>query len=329
MSNAGLRQFFRPPTSRGASPELLTARGERVVVSLASAADVPAYREAMTRSRDRIGRWNPVNPDDLAHHLAAQSHAHRTFLIRDARDLTQSRSGRSISEPTVSEPVSGGLVGCVNVSNVVQGRFMSATLGYNAFDDYSGTGMFAEGLKLVVSIALRPNPSGMGLHRVEANVQISNERSAGVLRSLGFRKERTVRRMLWLADGLNGPSAWRDHDSYAVTADEWPAQPYADHQAPRGVLLADETVSVPDVVAVARELSVTPLIDVSFTSAITIARLETSALLWHAGADAESAYDALRKDGVLAQHVSENVRGAALSDRAATASALRVRHLLQ
>ena len=33
--------------------------------------------------------------------------------------------------------------------------------------------------------------------------------------------------MLWLA-GPDG-SRWRDHERYAVTSDEWPAQPYAPH----------------------------------------------------------------------------------------------------
>jgi predicted kinase len=65
----------------------------------------------------------------------------------------------------------------------------------------------------------------MGLHRVEASVQPGNVASAGVLRSLGFRREGFTPRMLRLA-GPDGHEDWRDHERFAVTADEWPAQPY-------------------------------------------------------------------------------------------------------
>ena len=81
------------------------------------------------------------------------------------------------------------LVGKVNVTNVVRGRALGATLGYDAVDPYAGRGLFAEGLRLVVDIAFTPEPRGMGLHRLEANVQPANVRSAGVLRRIGFRRE--------------------------------------------------------------------------------------------------------------------------------------------
>jgi len=65
---------------------------------------------------------------------------------------------------------------------------------------------------------------------VQAAVQPGNVRSAGLLRSLGFQREGFSPRMLWLpgADGSNG---WRDHSSYVLLRDEWPAPRYP---APRG-----------------------------------------------------------------------------------------------
>lgn len=222
----------------------------------------------------------------------------------------------------------GGLVGCINVSNVVAGRFLSATMGYNAFDGYAGTGMFAEGLGLVVGIAFAPAPEGMGLHRVEANVRIANERSAGVLRSLGFRKERTVRRMLWLADGLGGSSAWRDHDSYAVTVEEWPAQPYAEHNMPQGVLVVDARVGEVDVLAVARELGVVALVGLPYESALTIVRHSAAPVVWAAGAHTSQAVATLRFMSRAATDVSERLVGAGRSPRDAARAALAVRAFL-
>lgn len=294
---------------------LLEAQGERVHVSVASQADVKAYREAMTRSAARIGRWNPVNPDDLTHHLAAQSDKHRTFLIRANDDERI--------------PGDAGLVGCVNVTNVVQGRFMSATMGYNAFDPYVGRGLFREGLALVVGIALRPAPDGMGLHRVEANVRIGNDASAGTLRSLGLRRERSIRRMLWLADGLGGPSAWFDHDSFAVTREEWPAPRYAANDLPSGVVVCGPAVSAPAAVAVARELGGVALTEVTFDAALATARYAAAPIVWLAGARAEDALTALRSAGLTACH-GDDALGAVGSDPSETiAAALQLRARLR
>lgn len=202
----------------------LSARGARVLVRPSTEADLPAYRLAVRGSADRLARWNAVDPDDLARHLRAQSDQHRTFLV------------------IALDPAAGhGVVGKINVTNVVRGRFSSATLGYDAYDPYVGRGLFAEGLRLVVTLALRPAADGgMGLHRVEANVQPGNVRSAAVLRSLGFRHEGETPRMLYLAargPGADGTQAWRDHERYAVTREEWPAQPFAPHRRSRRVLV--------------------------------------------------------------------------------------------
>ncbi len=205
---------------------ILTARGSRVLVRPGTEGDLPAYRKAVEASAARLSRWNPVDPDDLSRHLRVQSDAHRTFLV-----LAIDRASHH------------GVVGKINVTNVVRGRFASASLGYDAYDPYVGRGLFAEGLRLVVGLALTPvAEGGMGLHRVEANVQPGNTRSALVLRSLGFRHEGETPRMLYLAargPGADGAETWRDHERYAVTREEWPAKPFAPHRRSRRVLLVN------------------------------------------------------------------------------------------
>jgi ribosomal-protein-alanine N-acetyltransferase len=198
---------------------VLTAHGRGVRVRPVSPDDVAPFRLAYAASRERIGEWNPVDPGRIEADLAEQSPTRRTLMI------------------LADDPAGGhGLVGRVNVSNVVRGTFQSASIGYDAYDPYAGRGLFREGLRLVVDLCLRAErDGGLGLHRVEANVQPGNVRSALVLRSLGFRHEGETARML----RLNGPGglAWRDHERYAVTAEEWPAEPFAPHRRSRRVVL--------------------------------------------------------------------------------------------
>ncbi len=193
-----------------------TATGDAVEVRPPTEGDSTAYREAVTRSSQRLSRFAVPNPENLPAVVAAQSPTYRTFMMW-ARDPDGEH----------------GLVGRVNVSNVVLGAFRSATIGYDAYDPYAGRGLFAEGLALVLELAFADAPLGMGLHRVEANIQPTNTRSAGLVRSLGFMHEGFSREFLNLP-GVDGRRDWRDHDRYAMLATDWPATPYR-HQTGRRV----------------------------------------------------------------------------------------------
>ncbi|GAB76571.1 Protein N-acetyltransferase, RimJ/RimL family [Austwickia chelonae] len=199
----------QPATEENVLGRAMSAQGERVHVATVTAADIVPYRIAVEGSRARLSRWNPVDPHDLSRHLRWQSASHRTFIVH-------------ASEPEGDHDI----VGRINVTNVVRGRALAAAMGYDAYDPYAGRGLFAEGLRLVVDLAFAPEPIGMGLHRVEASVQPGNVRSAGLLRSLGFRLRGEWPEYLWLPDET-GRHAWRDHLNYGVVSSEWPARPYA------------------------------------------------------------------------------------------------------
>ncbi|MDQ2756062.1 MAG: GNAT family N-acetyltransferase [Actinomycetota bacterium] len=203
------------------APAPLRRDGDRVWVATVEASYDAAYRRAVEGSRPRLAQWNPVEPHVLPTVVSNQSRGYRSFLVH-ARDPEGSH----------------GLVGKVNLNSVVRGRLLCATIGYDAFDPYAGRGLFTEGLRLVVALAFTPeSEGGLGLHRLEANVQPGNTRSAAVLRRLGFTHEGFSPGYLWLGD-TTGQSRWRDHDRYAVLADEWPAQPFLRRRAPRvGVLV--------------------------------------------------------------------------------------------
>jgi ribosomal-protein-alanine N-acetyltransferase len=189
----------------------LSATGERVEVRPPRPSDTAAYAEAVTRSLRRLSDFAMPDPTNFPIVLHNQSPTYRTFLV-----LARDPGGDH------------GLVGRVNVANVVGGAFRSATVGYDAYDPYVGRGLFAEGLELVVGLAFADEPHGLGLHRLEANIQPANTRSAGLVRSLGFVHEGFSRDFLHLP-GVDGRRAWRDHDRYTVLSSEWPAPPYRAH----------------------------------------------------------------------------------------------------
>ena len=169
----------------------------RVEIRTPKLSDASAYAAAVRRSAEHVGRWNPLEPDGLVDLVRRQGPFLRTFLIVNTED--------------------GGLVGTCNVANIIRGRFQNASLGYNSYLPFNGTGRMTEGMRLVLDSCFAPEQTGgLGLHRLEINVQPANEPSVAMAKRLGFRHEGFSPRMLFLQD------AWRDHDRYALTADEWP-----------------------------------------------------------------------------------------------------------
>jgi ribosomal-protein-alanine N-acetyltransferase len=109
---------------------------------------------------------------------------------------------------------SGELAGVININEIVRGSFRSGYLGYYAFAPHNGRGYMTTGLRTVVSRAFRQ----LRLHRLEANIQPDNEASRRLVKRLGFKLEGYSPRYLKIA------GQWRDHERWAVTAENW-AQP--------------------------------------------------------------------------------------------------------
>ncbi len=175
-----------------AADEPLTAVGERVLVRPPTPADETAYVEAVTRSSRRLADFAMPDPHNLPAVLASQSPVYRTFMV-----IAREPAGEH------------GLVGRINVANVVRGAFLSATIGYDAYDPYAGRGLFVEGLTLALDLVFADEPTGMALHRVEANIQPANARSAGLVRSLGFVHEGFSRAFLHLPGDRRPPGLAR------------------------------------------------------------------------------------------------------------------------
>jgi ribosomal-protein-alanine N-acetyltransferase len=105
----------------------------------------------------------------------------------------------------------GSLAGVININEIVRGAFRSGYLGYYALAPHEGTGCMTAGLRSVIRLAFRDYE----LHRLEANIQPGNDRSIALVKRLGFRREGYSPKYLKIA------GRWRDHERWALLADEW------------------------------------------------------------------------------------------------------------
>jgi [ribosomal protein S5]-alanine N-acetyltransferase len=103
------------------------------------------------------------------------------------------------------------LVGFFNVSQIARGSLQSAYLGYAAAQRFARQGYMREGLELVLREAFLE----LRLHRLEANIQPGNAASIALARGAGFQREGFSPRYLKIG------GRWRDHERWALLADDW------------------------------------------------------------------------------------------------------------
>ena len=106
------------------------------------------------------------------------------------------------------------IVGFFNLSQISRGSLQSAYLGYAVGKPYARQGYMREGIQLVLRHAFLT----LGLHRVEANIQPGNRASIALAHGAGFRREGFSPRYLKIG------GRWRDHERWAILADEWKAR---------------------------------------------------------------------------------------------------------
>jgi len=105
----------------------------------------------------------------------------------------------------------GAILGFFNLSQIIRRGFQSAYLGYAIGKPFAGQGYMRAGLELVLRHAF----ATLRLHRVEANIQPTNTSSLALAAGAGFRREGFSPRYLKIG------GRWRDHERWAILAEEW------------------------------------------------------------------------------------------------------------
>jgi [ribosomal protein S5]-alanine N-acetyltransferase len=171
-----------------------TRYGPRVHLALPRRADERDLLALSRRSRTFHQPWitPPRTPTQFAHYLArCRSPDFVGLLIRRNMD--------------------GVLLGAVELSQIARGAFQSAYLGYHIGAPFARQGYMREALGLALKYAFRQ----LRLHRLEANIQPENVASIALVEGLGFHREGYSPRYLKLG------GRWRDHERWAILAEDW------------------------------------------------------------------------------------------------------------
>jgi ribosomal-protein-alanine N-acetyltransferase len=107
----------------------------------------------------------------------------------------------------------GAIAGAISLSQIFLGGFRSAYLGYYLGAKYAGQGYMSEAIQLMLKYAFED----LKLHRLEANIQPDNIASLKLVKKAGFIREGYSRRYLKIC------GRWRDHERWAVIAEDWKA----------------------------------------------------------------------------------------------------------
>jgi ribosomal-protein-alanine N-acetyltransferase len=183
----------RPSDARPPEPP----DGHRVGLRVLRRSDRPEFLRLAAESRDLHRPWTypPEHPDQFDELYARSRRDDCVCLLACLRD-------------------GGDIAGVLIISQIVRGAFQSAYLGYYAHQQFAGNGYMREAMAQTVTHAF----GAIGLHRLEANIQPSNRASIALARSAGFRLEGFSPRYLLIG------GQWRDHERYAITAEDRAAE---------------------------------------------------------------------------------------------------------
>lgn len=165
---------------------------KRLAIASVGPEHIDALLAYHRRNEKHLAKWEPARPGDFFTRAYWSS-----YVAAVQEDALVGRAHCFVATLRSSRDI----IASVNVTNIVRGVFECGILGYSVDGAHQGRGYGKEAVGEIVTWCFRT----LGLHRVEANYQPSNERSGRLLRSLGFVEEGFAKDYLFI-DG-----AWRDH----------------------------------------------------------------------------------------------------------------------
>ncbi len=164
--------------------------------------DGHAWRTLRERNANWLRPWEATLPQP-------DPDAPTTFSAMVRQGNREARGGRALPFGIF---LADRLVGQITVGGIFWSSLRTCHVGYWIDHDHAGRGIMPRAVALVSDYCLLQ----LQLHRIEINIRPENAASLAAVRKLGFRNEGLRQRYLHI-DG-----AWRDHWSFAITAEERP-----------------------------------------------------------------------------------------------------------
>lgn len=167
-------------------------RTDRLSLTVLERSDLKDIREYYLTNQAHLEPWEPAR--------SSAFHDFETWRqrIKLAQDERQSdRAVKLILRLSGTQPI----IGVCNFTNIVRGPFQACNLGYSIDGANQGRGLMFEALQAAITHMFTHER----LHRIMANHVPENDRSARLLKRLGFEVEGQAKAYLHIA------GAWRDH----------------------------------------------------------------------------------------------------------------------
>ncbi len=186
----------------------VTARTRRMTLRLLEETDAEEFLRVVALSEAAWRPWNPARPPDSADADVFERALERSR--RGAEAGTNLRLAGFLDD--------GALAGFFSLNEIVRGAFQNAYAGWMVGADSMGRGLGTEGVEALLRVAFTADPDGLALHRVQANIMPTNQRSIRIAAKVGLRCEGLAVRYLEIA------GTWEDHIMFAMTREEYDAR---------------------------------------------------------------------------------------------------------
>lgn len=170
-------------------PEIRTAR---CLITVLQPADAELICRYYQENREHLAPFEPERSPDF--------YTHESWKSRLLKSFSAFKCGVSINFAALSPDRKEMMAGC-NFNGIVRGPFNACFMGYSVAKKFEGSGLMFE----VAEATIKYMFENQRLHRIMANHLPENERSAILLKRLGFDREGFARKYL----KING--SWRDH----------------------------------------------------------------------------------------------------------------------
>jgi [ribosomal protein S5]-alanine N-acetyltransferase len=199
----------------GNEPSPVCLETDRLRLVLPGADSASRLVQYYEQNRRHLTPWEPPFPSGM---FTTAFWEQRLGLSR--QEYREGKSMRLVLQDRRNPD--GPVLGLASFTQVVRGAIMGCTLGYSLAADAQGQGLMFEAL----GAAVRHVFDDLGLHRISASYLPTNERSARLLRRLGFQVEGYARDYIYIE------GAWRDHILTALVNDDVTAPDYvtAEHR---------------------------------------------------------------------------------------------------